>query len=78
MGMAKKICEDWANLLLNEKVAIQASDYETRLTEILESNNFLVRANQLIEQSFALGTGALVEYISGEDILIDYVRAEMI
>lgn len=78
MGMAKKICEDWANLLLNEKVAIQAGNYETRLSEILESNNFLVRANQLIEQSFALGTGALVEYISGEDILIDYVRADMI
>ena len=78
MGMAKKICEDWANLLLNEKVAIQASEYENRLTEILESNNFLVRANQLIEQSFALGTGAFVEYISGDDILIDYVRADMI
>lgn len=79
IGMAKKICEDWANLLLNEKVAIKAGDYEKRLHEILENNNFLVRANQLIEIAFALGTGALVEYKnSRNDIMIDYVRAGMI
>lgn len=78
MGMAKKVCEDWANLLLNEKVAINAGKYTNRLNEILTANNFLVRANQLIELAFALGTGAFVEYLSGEDIVIDYIRAEMI
>ena len=40
MGMAKKVCEDWANLLLNEKVAIKAGDYDKRLQEILSCNNF--------------------------------------
>lgn len=80
MGMAKKICEDWANLLLNEKVAIKAEGgYEKRLEEILCRNNFLVRANQLIELSFALGTGAFVEYMDEKgDVLIDYVRGDMI
>lgn len=79
MGMAKKVCEDWANLLFNEKVAIKAGDYEKRLHEILERNNFLVRANQLIELAFALGTGAFVEYKdSNDDTMIDYVRAGMI
>lgn len=78
MGMAKKICEDWANLLLNEKVAINAGDYTDRLNEILTANNFLVRANQLIELTFALGTGAFVEYMSDEDVVIDYIRADMI
>ena len=78
MGMAKKVCEDWANLLLNEKVAINAGNYTNRLNEILTANNFLVRANQLIEVTFALGTGAFVEYLAGEDIVIDYIRAEMI
>lgn len=78
MGMAKKVCEDWANLLLNEKVVIDAGNYTNRLNEILTANNFLVRANQLIELTFALGTGAFVEYLSGEDVVIDYIRAEMI
>lgn len=78
MGMAKKICEDWANLILNEKVTIKAGKYTKRLQQILDKNNFRVRANQLLEITFALGTGAFVEYLSGEDIVIDYVRADMI
>lgn len=79
LGMAKKVCEDWANLLLNEKVSIKAGDYEKRLNEILERNNFRVRGNQLIEIAFALGTGALVEYLDGDrNVIIDFIRADMI
>ena len=80
LAMAKKICEDWANLLINEKVAIKAEgEFGKRLEEILHRNNFLVRANQLIELTFALGTGAFVEYKDeNENVLIDYVRGDMI
>lgn len=79
LGMAKKVCEDWANLLLNEKVAIKAGAFDKRLKEILEVNNFQVRANQLIEIAYALGTGALVEYRdAGDQPIIDYIRANMI
>ena len=79
LGMAKKVCEDWANLILNEKVSIKAGEYEKRLNEILDDNNFRVRGNQLIELAFALGTGALVEYLAADgSIVIDYVRADMI
>lgn len=78
LGMAKKICEDWANLILNEKVAIKAGSFDKRLQEILKLNNFRVRANQLIELAFALGTGAFVEYLAGDAVVIDYVRADMI
>ena len=77
--MAKRVCEDWANLLLNEKVAIKAGNYSKRLKEILDRNNFMVRANQLIELSYALGTGAFVEYKDADDnVIIDYIRADMI
>lgn len=79
MGMAKKLCEDWANLILNEKVSIKAGDYEKRLNEILEANNFRVRGNQLLELVFALGTGAFVEYRDANgNVIIDYIRADMI
>lgn len=78
LGMAKKVCEDWANLILNEKVSIKAGSFDKRLQEILKLNNFRVRANQLIELAFALGTGAFVEYLAGDAVTIDYVRADMI
>lgn len=79
LGMAKKVCEDWANLMLNEKLSINAGSYEKRLEEILAANNFRVRGNQMIEIAFALGTGAFVEYRDAEDnVLIDYIRADMI
>lgn len=79
LGMAKKICEDWANLILNEKVSIKAGNYEKRLNEILDYNNFRVRGNQLIEIAYALGTGAFVEYKDADDnVIIDYIRADMI
>lgn len=79
LGMAKKVCEDWANLLLNEKVAIKAGAYEKELNEVLERNNFKVRGNQLIEITFALGTGAFVEYLDADgNVTIDFIRADMI
>lgn len=79
LGMAKKVCEDWANLMLNEKVAINAGEYEKRLNEILQRNNFRVRGNQIVEMAFALGTAAFVEYLDGNgNVIIDFIRADMI
>lgn len=73
LGMAKKICEDKADLLLNEKVSI-VTDEQDYLDEVLDENNFWVRGNQLIELANALGTGAFVEYFDGQP-RIDYVPA---
>lgn len=79
LGMAKKVCEDWANLMLNEKVAINAGEYEKRLNEILQRNNFRVRGNQIVEMAFALGTAAFVEYLDENgNVIIDFIRADMI
>lgn len=79
LGMAKTICEDWANLLLNEKVAIKAGSFDNRLEEILMRNKFRVNGNKLIELAFALGTAAFVEYKDAAgNVIIDYIRADMI
>ncbi len=80
LGMAKTVPEDWANLAMNEKVDIIVSkpSVNKRIHEVLDENNFRVRANQLLELTFALGTGAFVEYLDGEKVKIDYIRAGLI
>jgi len=81
LGMAKKVCEDHANLLMNEKVDISTGNdmFDEILKNIFQRNNFRVRANQLVEITFALGTGAFVEYPDvGGSPIIDFVRAPMI
>lgn len=80
LGMAKSIAEDWANLSLNEKVdiTIKKKTAEKRINQVLQRNHFRTRANQLVELTFALGTGAFVEYTDGDETKIDYIRAGMI
>jgi A118 family predicted phage portal protein len=80
LGMAKTVSEDWANLILNEKVKIYTgTDFDKQLDKVFEYNNFQVKSNQLIELAFALGTGAFVEYLDGEKkVVIDFIRAGMI
>lgn len=68
---AKKTCEDWADLLYNEKVKINlGKDVDTKqLNKILNQNNATVLINQGVERSFELGTGTLV--VSIQDMIVD-------
>lgn len=80
LSMAKRVCEDWADLLLNEKVEITLSSANAQkaIDRVFEKNNFKVSANRLVETAFALGTGAFVEHKTKDGVLIDYVKADMI
>lgn len=80
LSVAKKVCEDWANLILNEKMEINIlnDDVKKEVNEVLRKNNFRVCANRLTELAFALGTGAFVEYIDNGEVVIDYIGANMI
>ena len=81
LNMAKRVPEDWANLLLNEKVeiVIDGETQQAAIDEVLHANNFRVRGNQLVELAFALGTGAFVELLDKDgNVDIDYIRASMI
>lgn len=62
LNMAKKVCEDWANLLINEKTLISyGSQKETEdLNKLVDKVNFWQKGNLSIEKSFALGNGAYV------------------
>ncbi|MCE5344515.1 MAG: phage portal protein [Eubacteriales bacterium] len=78
LGMAKTVCEDFATLLLNEKVQIAAEGFDA-LPAILERNAFMERGNRLIEWTMALGTGALVEFLDEQGHpTIDYIRGDLI
>lgn len=80
LKMAKRVCEDWANLLLNERVSITAENpaCDEALQAVLKDNKFLRQVNKLVEISFALGTGAMVESRRDNKTVIDFVRAEYI
>ena len=81
LKMAKRVCEDHANLILNEKVQIAVSNGQAQefIDNALEKNNFRVQGNKLVERAFALGTGAFVEHSDGKGgVMIDYLRADMI
>ncbi len=81
LKMAKKVCEDHANLQLNEKVQITVADKKMQiyLDAALKANDFRKQGNWLVEVAYALGTGAFVEYPDGQGgVVIDYIRADMI
>ncbi len=78
--MAKKVCEDWADLILNEKVDILSdkSEVQSIIDRTFFENNFRVSANKLVELAFALGTAAFVEHKTPKGVVIDYIKADMI
>lgn len=93
LGMGKKIPEDWANLLMNEKVGItlEGKKEQEFVDRVLEGNNFLVKANEMQEMAFALGTVAFIPRVVGMEItetgptagsakgiVLDYVTVENI
>lgn len=62
VGMGKKVCEDWANFLLNEKVAITIENDAAQefVDSVLGKNNFRVKGNELQERKAGIGTVAIV------------------
>ena len=88
LGMAKKVCEDMADLLLNERVTITIADQTTDafVKGVLETNTWEELGNEFQEWKSALGTVAYVVYIrdavvdgsgnmSGGSVGINYVEA---
>lgn len=70
LGMAKKVCEDMANLLLNERVKITVSDQATDdyVKKVLSENNFAVLGNEYQERKAATGTVAYIPYLKDAEV----------
>ena len=80
LKMAKKVCEDWANLLFNEKTVVTSKDAKADkiLKNVLGSERFKLGMNNLIEKSFALGTGAVILRRKNNEVDFDFVGADSI
>lgn len=90
LGMAKRPCEDIADLLLNEHVMITIEDDTTHefVMDVLKENNFDTLGNEYQERKAYSGTVAYVPYLddiivngngeiaSGGKIKINYVSAK--
>lgn len=88
LGMGKKVCEDMADLLLNEKVTITIADPATEafVKDVLDANTWEELGNEYQEWKSALGTVAYVVHIrdatvddagnmAGGSVGINYVEA---
>lgn len=68
MEMAKKVCEDWASILINDKTFVKVDDEysekfivgDTDNGGVFGSNNFWDQANDLMEKMMYSGTCAVV------------------
>lgn len=94
MGMAKKVCEDWANLLMNEKVSITLDGEKEQefWDDFCRHNNFEVRVSEMQELKAALGTAAYIPRVTGiavdertgeqagnaKEIHMDYIAGDQI
>lgn len=70
LGMAKKLSEDIADLLLNERVQITIQDKETNefVMNVLDNNNFWVIGNDYQERKAYTGTVAYVPYLDNIEV----------
>ena len=68
--MAKKLSEDIADLLLNERVQITIQDEPTHefVMSVLEDNNFAVLGNDYQERKAYTGTVAYVPYLDDIEV----------
>ena len=79
LQMPKRICEDWASLLLNDKTTVSVADKVSadwllgtdgsQTGGMLGQLNFWQHANELLELAFRSGTGAFVMSAEGLQLL---------
>ena len=75
LRMPKRVCEDWASLLLNDKTTFQIGDANTaayllgsdeqQTGGLLRQLHFWEHANRLVEKAYWSGTGAFVLSVEG-------------
>ena len=82
LNMGKKVCEDWADLLYNERCIIttDSEDANDKLDKAEEDVNFEVQINHGTELGMALGTVGYVYTLDKEskEVTLEYVTADQV
>lgn len=81
LKMAKKVAEDWTDLVYAEGIDIEISNKQTHeiIKAILNENKFTYQFGNVLEKMFAIGTIAMIEFINDQNkVVIDFVEADLI
>lgn len=80
LSIIPQSCNDIADFFINEKLDIQIDNesIDKKIKECLEQNNFLEKANKLLQLTMALGTGAIVPYLDNGVLRLNYINADNI
>ena len=81
LKMAKKVCEDWAAILANEKTELVLEDEASAIFlqgkdgtgGVFGQTDFWVKVNELVEKAFYSGTGAIILHLDGMQVNGDSV-----
>ena len=80
LRMPKHVCEDWSSLLYNDDTYITVEEkMQELLNQLLAQNRSEFRFSELLEYTYALGTGATVVYKKKDgNVKVNYIIAPMI
>jgi len=81
LQMPKKVAEEWAGLIFNEKVQLLTGSKasQDKLDEVLIDNHFVEEMTTFLELIMgAYGTGAIIEYVADEKVKLNFVYGDKI
>lgn len=84
LGMAKVVCERWADNMINPETTLnilsdeEKNTYQEWLDDYLEDNDVIARLNDFIERVFAQGLGATVQLRTDYGVVNQYLEKDSI
>jgi len=77
LNIIPQSCNDLADFFFNEKLEITIDNKKANnmIKEVLKANDFLFNANNLMQLTKALGTGAIIPYLDKGVLKINYIDA---
>lgn len=77
LNIIPQSCNDLADFFFNEKLEITIDNKKSNdiIKEVLKANDFLFNANNLMQLTKALGTGAIIPYLEKNVLKINYIDA---
>ena len=77
LNIVSQSCNDLADFFFNEKLEITIDNKKVndQLKEIFETTDFLFNANNLMQLTKALGTGAIIPYLENDVLKMNFINA---